>query len=273
MAEREPLDVGRYARVPLLDVATMFAFGIRLLGIIPKGDATRDKDELKRIRPPARVLRAALLTLKSSWRASAAVSAPKRPFDIAFDAAWGGLLARLEPWSIFMVVADEAALAKRAAELVTMVFGNRLDFTRLELNAEWAESQKRLDEIAAKNLRDDLVELGGEHFVKRVEDTHAALGRALGLDGGPPDPEAAPAVDMLVALRAVHRAIGAYVLQLLAADPTGSDALATEIRASLAVVDEFRAIAASHPSDEQAQPVRAVDPETPVPRVPEDDAE
>jgi hypothetical protein len=274
MAGREPLDIGRYTRVPLLDVATMLAFGIRLLAIVPKSSAPRDEDELKRIRPPARALRVTLVTLKDSWRAGDAVSAPKRPLDIAFDAAWGALLARLEPWSIFASVPGGTGLAKLASALVATIFSSRLDFTRLELNAEWAQSQKRLDVIAEKALRDDLVKTAGAEFVERVEETHAALGRALGLDGGAPDPEAAPAVDMLVALRAVHQAIGAYVLQLLAADATGSDALSAQIRASLAIVDEFRAIAATHPSDAPSQPVPApaVDPETPVPLVPDDDA-
>lgn len=144
----------------------------------------------------------------------------------------------------------------------------RLDFTRLELNLQWTESEQRLERVRAEGLRADLARLVGEVFVARVEVTHAALGRALGLDGKAASPEAAPSVDLLAGIRRVQQAVGGYALQLLAAYETASNDLAGGIRRGLEPIDEFRAAARSGSGEADAGET-PVSPETPIPPVPE----
>lgn len=241
MPVRTRIDMSLYARMFPLDVPTTIALVIRLMGIVPRSKKPQDKDELARIRPAAATLRESTLHLKSTWKVREESGVTKlRPLDIEWDAAWSALLARLEPWSIFAHVSAHAEDASRAAELIALLFAKRLEFTQLELNAQWVEGAKRLSWIDEKNLRPQLARLAGEPFVVRIEETHQSLGRALGLLGEAPDPDLPLVVDLVGAKRAVHDAITDYALQLVAADRTATDELSDQIRSSLATIDAFR---------------------------------
>ena len=97
-----------------------------------------------------------------------------------------------------------------------------------------------------------------------LRDAHAALGRALGLDG-----KAAPGSEtpynLAADLRTALRSIAKYALQLVAADNQVDDATSQEIRLSLAAIDASRTTRTA-PSAPPAPP--PVPPATPVPDVP-----
>lgn len=276
MAQRAQIDAPSYLRMFPLDVPGTIALIIKLIGVVPQSTATEDEDELRRILPPATALRASGVTLQHSWkRREEKASTKLRPIDIDWDAAWGAILARLEPWSIFKAVREHSIEAEKAEKIIALIYPNRLDFTRLELNAQWVAGKSRLEWIAKHDLRPDLVELAGAPFVERVEQVHDKLGRALGLIGEGPDPDLPLVLDVQTAKLAAQDAIVAYALQLIAADARASDGLSSQIRASLAVIDEFRARsrASRKPTEKDDDTNDAedsgVDPNAPIPPVPE----
>ncbi len=257
--EREPLDVQSNTRAPSLDVPGAVALGIKLLGLVPKQAPAA-------VKSAARTMRASVECLQSDWATREASAAPElRPLNRALDNAWSGLLARLEPWE--SIAADHPAEATKAAELAAKLFPSRLDFTRLELEPEWAESEQRLNRIAAEGMEADLSKLAGPQFVASLHAAHAALGRALGLDG-----KAAPGgtarVDLGSDLRAALRAICRYALQLVAADDQADDDLSQEIRRSLAVIDAARLSRVASPSPSPQAPAPSPQAPSPSPQAP-----
>ena len=111
----------------------------------------------------------------------------------------------------------------------------------------------------------ELSKLAGPQFVASLRTAHAALGRALGLDG-----KAAPngdtRVDLGADLRAALRAVSKYALQLVAADDQADDALSLEIRRSLAAIDAARpsrVVSASPTPPSPPGPPSPPDPPTP----------
>ncbi|AKF06510.1 hypothetical protein DB32_003659 [Sandaracinus amylolyticus] len=251
-------------RAPILDAPSTVALAVKLLARVPAPRDARDRDALARVRSKARTLRAAVLELQRAWAARDDAERREkgrtkvRPLDLASDAAWASLLARLEAWS---GIGAEA----RAAELMALLLPTRLDFTRLALPAQWAVQQQKLDLVEAEGLARDLERLAGAAFLRAVRDTHEALGVALGMRGdAPPEP---PIADVLQAMRAVHRAIGAYALRLADVYDDVSDEAAAAIRMALAPIAEARAAAATRPPSEAGE---AGGPDTPVPDV--DDA-
>ncbi len=117
----------------------------------------------------------------------------------------------------------------------------------------------------------DLSKLAGPPFVASLRTAHAALGRALGLDGkAAPDGNAH--VDLGSDLRAALRAISKYALQLVAADDQADDDLSQEIRRSLAAIHAARSsrVASPPPSPPAppSPPSPPVTPTTPVPEIP-----
>lgn len=254
MSTRAPIDAPSYLRMFPIDVPGTIALIIKLIGAVPQSTATEDEDELRRILAPANALRNSGLTLQQAWKRREEQATTKlRPIDIDWDAAWGALLARLEPWSIFKAVREHSIMAESAEKIISLIFPKRLDFTRLELNAQWVAGNKRLEWIAEHGLRDDLVKLVSAPFVERVEQVHERLGRALGLIGDGPDPDLPLVLDVQTAKLRAHDAIIAYTLQLIAADASASDRISSQIRASLAIFDEFRARARSRRKKSQTE--------------------
>ncbi len=256
--EREPLDV-QSTRAPSLDVPGAVALGIKLLGLVPKqAPAT--------VKSAARAMRASVLDLQSDWAKREAAAAPElRPLDLALDNAWSGLLARLEAWE--SIAADCPDEAKKAAELVAKLFPSRLDFTRLEVEPEWAESEQRLNRIAAEGMEAVLSKLAGPPFVASLRTAHTALGRALGLDGKAA-PDGNTRVALGGALRAALRAISKYALQLVAADDQADDELSQEIRRSLAAIDAARPSRVASPPPSPQAPAPSPQAPAPSPQAP-----
>ncbi len=275
--KRAPLDARNYVDFPTVDVARTVAFGIELTQRVPRSSAKGDADEMARIRTAAKGMRDGLVALREGWLARSLTQPTLvRPLDIDFDAAAAAVLARLTPWAVFASVGDDRAQkAARAAEIIALIFPNRLDFTRLELKSEWAEAQKRFDIIEARKLNEDLDGLAGAIFVARMRETHVSLGRGLGLVGEPVEGDAS-AVDLLETLRETRAAIGFYLLQLTAAYPTASDDLAKAIVSALSPVDALRtqqkAKASSTDTTDATDATDAeppIDPATPIPPLPE----
>jgi hypothetical protein len=255
--DRSLIDAATYVRAPALDVANTVALAVKLLNRVPKKPPAA-------LHAAARTLRERTAALQQAWKAADAVqSAPVAPLDMALDAAWSALRARLEAWSgIENRVPGEA---QRAAELTALLFPDGLRFTHLKIDAEWAQSEKRLALVKSEKLDPDLERLAGEPFVSAISAAHDAVGRARGL-AGKERAVPAPAPDVASALRDARAAVAGYGLQLVAADALASAELDAAIRYSLAAIDEARA--AQSRTAVSAPPAPSATPDTTLPEVP-----
>jgi hypothetical protein len=253
---REPIDASAYVQVPQWDVPATVAVVVRLLVIAPRAPTPP-------VRQAAGKLRSTVVRLQGRWAQRDAQAAPPlRPLDLTLDNCWSGLFARLSSFASIAEVAP--AEAARAAAIVATLFPNRLDFTRLEIPSQWAESEKRLRRIDGEGLARDIEKLAGAWFIDGLRQSHAALGRALGLVEGAAPTSDDVAINLSEDLRATHRALAAYMLQLVAADEAADDDLAADIRRALAAFDAAR----PERRGSAVAPEDVVTPTTPVPELP-----
>lgn len=228
----DDFDPTPYVRPPVLDVASGVALGVALLSAMPK-------DAPEGVRKAAKKLRSATVDLQQAWTANGrAAPIDKRPADIRVDKAWGALYSRLDAYA--SLPANEHKRAKRAAELLDVIYPDGLHFLTLPYNAEWAEGEKRLKLIEEDELKAELDELAGPEFLAEVQKAHRLYGEAIGVtkhegDGKP--------VNLVDPLRVLGRAITQYALQVIAlVDDTAASAAL--VKRALQPIDEHRADAA-----------------------------
>jgi hypothetical protein len=248
----EDFDPTPYVRPPVLDVASGVALGIALLTGMPKSAPDG-------ARKAARKLRKGVEELQSAWAASGRSSGPseRRPADIRVDKAWAALHARLDAYS--SLPADEHPNARRAGELVDIIYPEGLQFLTLPYAMEWAEGEKRLKLIDEEGIGAEIDALAGPEFLAEVRKAHKIYGEAIGVTK-PAGEEAT--VNLVDPLRSVGRAITEYALQLipLAAE---SSASADVVRGALRPIDEHR-------SDAAHRAAPAASPTTPLPEIPQE---
>lgn len=169
---RPPPEIGVAASVPSRPALIFLAFG-RLLrgGVLPA------------LLEAAQWLRGATVDLQSAWAANVAKgpAGARRPADMAVDNAWAALEGRLA--SFARLPLEQYPKAKRAAELLDLLFHDGLTFLQLAYAEEWAESEQRLKMIDAQKLEADIDALAGPEFLAEVRRTHALYGKALGITG------------------------------------------------------------------------------------------
>ena len=117
----------------------------------------------------------------SLWgeRESLGRSEDRRPYDQALDGAWGCAYDRLD--ALGRLPAERYPSAQEAARLRQAIFPDGLSFLKLPYEAEWAESQRRLELIASKGWEADLQRLIGAEFVTEVKRCHKDYGEVLGI--------------------------------------------------------------------------------------------
>jgi hypothetical protein len=252
----DDFDPTPYVRPPQCDVASGFALGVALLSAVPKGAP-------ENVRKAAKKLRTATVDLRQAWSSSGR-SAPmdKRPADIRVDKAWGALYSRLDAYA--SLPAGEHKRAKRAAELLDVIYPDGLQFLTLPYNAEWAEGEKRLKLIEEDELAEDIDALAGPEFLAEVRKAHRIYGEAIGVTRPAAEAKRANLVDPL---RALGRAITQYALQVIAmVDDEKPESIAL-VKRALRPIDDHRADAAHRVAraDKEDQPPPAE--ETAVPEV------
>jgi hypothetical protein len=256
MSTQYEFDATQYTRTPTMSVATAISTGSALLTAMP---ASADPQ----IRKRARTLRASIVTLKAAW--SKRSTAPDtRAADRAIDTAWISLHDRLEACANLGGGHPRSA---RAAELVSAIFPDGTSFLALPFVAEYAESEKRLEQIDREGLERDLDAIAGDHFLGAVRERHEAYGEALGITAKPAAVTSEP--ELLSPLRALSRAISDYTFAVIAFVDRDDRASVEAARIALAPIDNIRArrAKAGGASDEEdAADAPAVD--APVPPVP-----
>lgn len=253
----DDFDPTPYVRPPELDVASGVALGVSLLSAMPK-------EASENVRKAARRLRAATVELQDAWSANGRGDATidKRPADIRVDKAWGALYSRLDAYA--SLPSDENPKAKRAAELLDLIYPDGLQFLTLPYNAEWAEGEKRLKLIEDEELAADLNELAGPEFLAEVKKAHKLYGDAIGITR----PAGEGPVNLVDPLRALGRAITQYSLQVVATVDESQASISTA-KGALKPIDDTRADAAHRVARAGKEDRSPTGPKTLVPEVPE----
>ncbi|WP_394833163.1 hypothetical protein LVJ94_42345 [Pendulispora rubella] len=193
-----------YATLPTRSVASTLSLARALLEAAPKSQGAAQQKALCKVHDAA-------VTLQSTWSEpqTAPSQAAARAFDMALDVAWRALYVRLNAYGALPV--DRHPQARRALDLVGILFPTGLGFLTLPYSEEWAESEKRLAAIAQHQFAGDLDVLCGPEFLPNVKIAHAAYGESLGITQGS-EPRA-PAV--AAPLRTLQNAIAAYARRIL----------------------------------------------------------
>lgn len=247
----DDFDPALYVRQPIIDVAQGVALGIALLSATPKPAPDNVKKSAKH-------LRAAVLKLQDAWRQNGRIAPiDKRPADVRADKAWGAFHARINAYA--ELPRAEYPLAKRAAEILDILFPDGLGFLALLYNAQWAECEKRLKLIEEEEFESDLETIAGPEFLAELKKAHHLYGQALGITRAA-DPKSP--VNLSEPLRALAKAVVHYSLQLIAM-LDDSEATSAAVRKALHPLDQLRAQQSERRSKQE--PLPAANTESPVP--------
>jgi hypothetical protein len=218
------------------------------------------------MRKAAQKVRKATIALQESWAKSDASGAPpdRRKADMRTDNAWGIFIDRLEAYASLPV--EHYPRAARARTLVDAISPER-GWLKLMYEAQWAESERRIEKIDTEGLAEDADALAGPEFLAEVRSAHKAYGLALGITK--PRGET-PTVNLNEPLRVLARAIGRYGLVVAGLVDDHPESLAL-VKKALRPIDEYREAQARRSragasAAEEKPPV--VTPSSPVPEVP-----
>jgi len=171
------------------------------------------------VRIAAQRVRDTAVDLHYAWRRAtpSSLRSDPRPVDQELDAAWIAIHDRLHAYAEI-----ETQSTQCARELLDLLFGEGLAFLDAPYTQQWAESRKRLDELAERGLRDTLVDLCGAEFVDALEAAQQRYAAALGMGAERSNPPPATQGQ----LRALRAAIANYAVQVAACvDPDDAAAV------------------------------------------------
>ncbi len=238
--DSEAFDPGIYSEPPQLDTNGMLALGRALVYLAPA--------------PPPPPLLAPLFRLKQAWEElnslqklvidSASQSSSRKPStDVAMDNAWTALYERLHAYAL--LPDTEIPYARRAQDLVRLLFPDGLGFLKLPFEQEWSESGSRLRIIDRLKLTEEIDALAGIEFLRQVRSVQDAYSKLAGVAGNPTT-QAPPAEDNNIRdLRAaLGRCISQYALKVL----TLADEDRNQVRRLLAPLVEHHRLAERRPS-------------------------
>ena len=257
MAEETTVpDISLYSRVPPLDVPTAMALGQSIVSAAPNSLPADLKKALKGVEQQTKAL-------KGLWgeRESLGRSEDRRPYDQALDGAWGCAYDRLD--ALGRLPAERYPSAQEAARLRQAIFPDGLSFLKLPYEAEWAESQRRLELIASKGWEADLQRLIGAEFVTEVKRCHKDYGEVLGITR--PLKPAPLDVNLTDGLRKLGAALSRYSIKLIASyDDDASADWKQAVLTALRPFDELRMAQARRASSDRPSP--APTPPAPAPQ-------
>ncbi|HEX2574567.1 MAG TPA: hypothetical protein VH877_33785 [Polyangia bacterium] len=253
----DELDPALYVRAPRIDVPSGIALGHQLLAAAPETLSPSAQAALNE-------LRIAVTDLEARWaqRDLAPKAMDPRPIDLAADNAWSCLVIRLEGAAALPVEIYPFAL--RARELLQLLFPDRLAFTQLHYPSQWAEAQKRINNIQAHGLQIDLDRIAGPEYLAEVRRTHERYGEIVGTSQAKDAPATVP--ELAEPLRRLGRAMAGYGIQMVALYFSGDEPTRARVRRALLPLDQYRASAAARKtqaSTDGSKPSPQTTPSTP----------
>jgi len=247
-----------YATLPTRSVASTLGLARALLEAAPKRQAAAQQKALQKVRDAA-------VALQAVWNEphSAPSQLAVRAFDTALDVAWRALYLRLNAYGALPV--ERHPQARRALDLVGILFPTGLGFLTLPYSEEWAESEKRLTTIAQQKFAKDLDTLCGPEFLANVKIAHEAYGEALGITQATEPGAAAPAAAAPV--RMLQIAIAAYARRVLGEVDEDEPHTVLAAQTALRPYEDFRKLAARRGKpDDPAEPEEPI--HAPIPAAP-----
>jgi len=199
------IDPSRYLNPPRVGVRSGISLGRMLLAAVPS-------EPPPNIAAAAEQLERTVDELAERWSAKVTRRGTEdvRPYDHHLDRAWSTVERGLARYA---TLGHEHPDRERAAELHQVLFPSGLGFVKLPYIEQHAESELRVQLIAAEGLRDDLDRLVGTLFIDDLLAAHQAYGTILEITVATEQP---PSVLLAAPLRALTRAISSYALQVLA---------------------------------------------------------
>lgn len=231
----EKIDASLYTSEPQVDTPGAIATVTMLKQAMSKNASPDMKRTMN-------VLTRSAGSLKKAWELSEQSSGTvdTRAADNRIDLAWAGIRSRLEAYA--KLPPDPYPSAKRAADLVDILFPAGMGFLNLAYAAEWAESQRILERIVEQKLQKDLDQLAGPEFLAEVKTAHALYGEVLGTTKAK---KVKNTVSLAEPLKQVRTEIADYALAVVVFGNAKPSQLAAA-RAALAPLDDLRAAQASH---------------------------
>jgi hypothetical protein len=181
-----------------------------------------------------------------------------RPFDITLDRAWTALRSRLTAWDKL----EPEFSSPRAAELDEALFPTGLDFLQLRFRKQWAESDRRLEQIKSDELGEELEQLAGAPFVAAVKQAHQDYGRVLGITHKKADP--VDATRVLEPLQALRSAIASYARAVVGLTDEDDDEAVAAMTSQLRPLVESRRSATSAPTQSEQEIIEQPLPDAPT---------
>ena len=214
------IDPLRYLTCPRVSVASGLSLGRMLLTAAPD-------DPPPNVRAAAQSLDAAVEVLAARWAAKTRRHSAKSawPYDHRLGRAWSTVHRCLGRHTAREHEDPDRA---RAVALYQQLFPTGLDFVDRPHPERYAQSNRRVELIIAKGLRDELDHLVGELFVDDLLDAHRVYGAALGVNEATGQ---IPPISLAAALRALTRAVTGYALQVVAFAALHPDNVAVARRA------------------------------------------
>jgi hypothetical protein len=229
-----------YQRIPQLSVRKTIALAVRLLAEIP-GDLSDDE------RKAAKRVRADLSALKAAYALKNSQPPPKMPdkkgADQAVDTAWAALHGRILACSY--LPPERYPQSLRARELLTRFFARGLSFLTLEYEAEWAESESKLQSIHDGKLAPLIEEIAGPEYLVEVRLTHDLYGKALGMTPGTASAQKPTEIAVAPLRDALRKSLAAYVRKLVATVDDDDQGSIDRVVLALAPIVDARTKAAS----------------------------
>jgi hypothetical protein len=249
----DELDPSLYVRPPRIDVPAGIALGHQLLAAAPETMPQQPTAALNE-------LRAAVTDLEGRWaqRDLAPRAEDPRPIDLAADNAWSCLVVRLE--GAASLPPDIYPIALRARELLQLLFPDRLAFTQLHYPSQWAEAQKRLNNIQTHSLAIDIDHIAGPEYLAEVRRTHERYGEIVGTSQAKGAPTTLP--ELAEPLRRLGRAIAGYGIQMVALYFSGDEPTRARVRRALHPLDHYRAAARRNQANNTNDPPKPPAPTT-----------
>ncbi|MDI1429419.1 hypothetical protein [Polyangium sorediatum] len=170
-----------------------------------------------------------------------------RLIDQAGDASWGALRTRLLAYADLPVAKYQDA--KRAAELVTILFGpDGLSFLKEAYPVQWSTADTILKRIDEEGLEKDIDRIAGKVFLDNVRAQHEQYGAMV---QGTLLREQAEGVNLADQVRAMGRAIVEYATKVCASVDEDDASSIAAARSALRPLDAYREAAARRGSNEK----------------------
>ncbi len=249
----ELFDHSLYMRAPVFSLATGISLARALLATVPTGMPAIVKKAAAQLAEHTDASESLWVQRQRVDLAASEVNT--RAIDTTTDRAWMALRGRLDSCALLAV--EDQPLAPRAAELVTILFGDGMTFLKATYAEQSATTSALLRRVDEDRLGKELDAICGPEYlraVRRLQPQYEAMVASV-------LQREESGLDFNVQLRALGRAIVNYTIKVASTVADDDQKTIDRARTALRPLDNFRA---SNPQPARA-PNLPTDPPDPEP--------